>query len=1090
MKLKHIFLSALMATAFSAVAEVPFLNLTPLPKQIAQTEGEYKLSNGLTVGGTDLSADFTAEVNRFVDAINRATGLGATATNGAANISVALDGSLAAEGYTLDVTAEGIAIKAATPSGLFYAFQTVKKILPDNVMAGVRAQGDYTVPFVSIQDEPRLEYRGFMLDVCRHFFDINELKRVLDVMSYYKMNKFHWHLTEDQGWRFEVPAWPKLTTVGATAPNSRFTDYKAKTEFWLNRPYGPYFYSVDEMKEIVAYAAERHIDIIPEVELPGHFCAAATAYPELSCNPTGAHSVAQTGGVYNDVLNVCAPQAEQFVHDVIDQIAEVFPYPLIHIGGDECPTNFWRNNDLCKAKVEELGLQGADEEEKFRKLQSWFTKQVAEYAATKGKKLACWNESITCKGTDTDIMKETGVTIYAWYPADNSVNKAIELGLPVVYTPYSSTSADKGAFYINRKQTPDGPPGNGNTWDTVDKVYNTTPFTANALSKNPKLCHGVQGTFWTERVSDSEYLEWLMLPRLLAIAEIGWTPHEKKSWESFQKRMGLDRNLLDLNGYAYSPYCMPGFTDDSHCFTTVSFVDMPLPTDGLYTITADGLFVADESPESTRLYAVGNAFSNSVWKLSDAKANDDKTVTVKLENTATSRGITGADAYAQFSGRTLQAGNEPQTVTLGTDADGNLRVLFGGKSIWANTATTPATLSSGNNVDDANDASYQQGCYWTLTPVEVKTYVCRDKEGTEIFSGSRGVPTDGDVAAFTPGIKNHVLVSATETTPGTVDCVYERNNCTVTTTCRLENGALIQPTTTADVKPGDKFTVTIPTFEKYYTFKQSSVPEGETTATTDLNIDIIYTTDALTGVKEPAQAVGELTPGWAYLIRDSHAQRNAFRYAEGSKVAGTRAATDVTPDHVWIVETMNQGYSIYNVGKEKYVAAVTRNTQGSLTAKPKEYTITNNGGAWTIKNAANDQCWDGQENLNMVGWDAPGHPHEFYEFIAQPYFTVTLNQVDTDGNVLGTKTYTVKGGEAYTLDVPAVKNHELQSVEGHNDGDTVDSHKTVTATYLNTQAGIGEIKAENASGIYDLQGRRRAALGQGVNITSGTKVVK
>ncbi|MDE6377387.1 MAG: family 20 glycosylhydrolase, partial [Duncaniella sp.] len=411
--------------------------------------------------------------------------------------------------------------------------QTIKKILPANVMAGKpgAAGAEYILPEAVIVDEPAYGYRGFMLDVSRHFFTASQIKRMLDVMSYYKLNRFHWHLTDDQGWRLPVEKYPRLTTVAATAPDILVTDMHAKRQYMAGSPYGPYSYTREELKDVVDYAARRHIEVIPEVDMPGHFVAALVAYPEFSCAPWAERQVWTHGGVSKDVLNVADSAAVEFASDVIDELAGIFPSPYIHIGGDECPTAAWETNADCRAVMEKEGLDNP------RRLQSRFIRQMADRAATHGKKLYMWNEVLTSAGADSLMIKDIDASIFAWWPADESVRKATANNIPVVYTPF-------GPYYINRRQSPDSPPGAGDGKDDVKRTYETLPFTT-AVPGSEAYHSGIQGTFWTEHVSDPEYLEYLALPRLIAIAEAAWTPAGKKNFADFQRRITADAELLD-----------------------------------------------------------------------------------------------------------------------------------------------------------------------------------------------------------------------------------------------------------------------------------------------------------------------------------------------------------------------------------------------------------------------------------------------------------------------------------------------------------------------------------------------------------------
>ncbi|MBQ0050095.1 MAG: beta-N-acetylhexosaminidase, partial [Bacteroidales bacterium] len=458
------------------------------------------------------------------------------------------------EGYNLNITETGITVEAKTPVGFYYALLTVQKMMPSHVLAGVRATGavDYAIPCVQIQDEPRFSYRSFMLDCSRHFFEVSEIKRMLDVMAIYKMNTFHWHLTDDQGWRAEIKSFPKLTTVGATAPDCRITDFENGT-YWLGHPYGPYFYSQDDMREIVRYAAERHIEVIPEIEMLGHSVAALVAYPEFSCDPSAKRQVWSNGGISNDVVNVANPEAVKFYEKIVDELCEIFPGRYFHIGGDECPTTAWEKNALCQQFLQDQGFTS------YRQIQSWFTNHITGYLAAKGKRTIVWNESITAGGSDLNMVKEHNPIIMCWYPAQGGATKAAEIGLDAIITEYHGSAASAsgaGGYYINRKLSnhPSELDGAGAGDDTVEGCYKYVPVQGGQTN-----VIGVQGTFWTEWVGVSEYLEYLALPRLFCVAEAGWTPEARKDWDRFVDHMVIDTQILDYGNYTYSQHWMPGY---------------------------------------------------------------------------------------------------------------------------------------------------------------------------------------------------------------------------------------------------------------------------------------------------------------------------------------------------------------------------------------------------------------------------------------------------------------------------------------------------------------------------------------------------
>ncbi|MCM1109492.1 MAG: beta-N-acetylhexosaminidase [Clostridium sp.] len=571
MKNKLSLLLVLMTMSMGWLRAADFINLTPRPAQLVEGEGELTLHPGLKIGhSADLPEEMITEISRFVASFNLATGLQATAETGTGLFNVAFDGNVPAEGYTLVVTTEGVEIKASTAAGLYYAFQTVKKILPPNVMAGVAGEEGvtYVLPVVEITDAPRYEYRGYMLDVSRHFFDVDQIKKMLDVMAMYKLNRFHWHLTDDQGWRLPVAKYPKLTVEGATNRNILRTDFDQPQQQWregLDVAYGPYAYTLDELKEVVAYAKERHIEVMPEIDMPGHMVAAIHAYPEFSTDPESkialaagidmnsepvagnipshfTHNIWNIGGVSRDVLDVSNPKVIQFVKDVVDVLAEVFPYEYIHIGGDECPTYAWENSASCQELKTKLGLNSD------RALQSWFTKEIADYAReTYGRKIMGWNELVTSGGVDMEATKELDPVIMCWVGANNAANVSQNNGLKHIFTPHD------GGYYINRCYRGFdrvGAVGDG----SIGLSYNTNPT-------ETSLCIGVQGTFWCEQVDRPRDVEYLTLPRLLAIAEHGWTPANLMNYDDFMERACADSVMLNLAGYNYARHQLVSSAD-------------------------------------------------------------------------------------------------------------------------------------------------------------------------------------------------------------------------------------------------------------------------------------------------------------------------------------------------------------------------------------------------------------------------------------------------------------------------------------------------------------------------------------------------
>ena len=458
-----------------------------------------------------------------------------------AHIVIYIDEYMADEEYKLSVTPKRIDITAAKPAGLFYAFQTLKQLMPRNVMAGVPDDNiqEWAIPCVNILDAPRFGWRGFMLDEGRHFYGKEEIKKIIDVMAAYKMNRFHWHLTEDQGWRIEIKKYPKLTDVGAWRDSKVCAWGDVKPD---GIRYGGY-YTHKDIKEVVEYAKERFVEIIPEVDIPGHSQAAVASYPEfLACDPENRHDVWLWQGVSSDVINVANPLAVQFAKDVIDELTELFPFGYIHLGGDECPTHKWERNSDCQALLKEIAS------ENYRDLQIHFYKQlldhVAQKPADKQRKLVFWNEVLH---GNTEPLG-TDITIMAWIGADGAAKDAAMRGMNTILSPQIP-------YYINRRQSKleTEPMSQGYGDETVERVYNYKPMNGVAEELQRKYL-GVQANFWTEWVVEPSVVQYLMLPRLAAVAEAGWTPAELRNYDDFVNRLQGEAKYYKLKGVDYGKH--------------------------------------------------------------------------------------------------------------------------------------------------------------------------------------------------------------------------------------------------------------------------------------------------------------------------------------------------------------------------------------------------------------------------------------------------------------------------------------------------------------------------------------------------------
>ena len=555
--MKRIVFALLLLLCVSLQAQE--ISIIPKPAEMQIEEGEFSFNGKVVLCYPKIKDDgIDAVVDNFVREIKKTTGVKLVkdrlkdglflgwdvqeaAKKGDAHIVLYVDEYMLKEAYRLSVTPKRINIAASTPAGFFYAFQTLKQLMPRNVMAGVPDDSveEWRVPCVFIVDEPRFSWRGFMLDEGRHFYGKEEIKKIIDVMAAYKMNRFHWHLTEDQGWRIEIKKYPKLTEVGAWRDSKVCAWGDVKPD---GIRYGGY-YTHEDIKEVVEYAKERFVEIIPEVDIPGHSQAAVASYPEfLACDPENKHDVWLWQGVSSDVINVANPLAVQFAKDVIDELTELFPFGYIHLGGDECPTHKWERNAGCQALLAEIGSTN------YRDLQIHFYKQlldhVAQKPADKQRKLVFWNEVL--HGNTASLG--TDITIMAWIGADRAAKEAATRGMTTILSPQIP-------YYINRRQSKleTEPKSQGYGDETVERVYNYKPMNDVAEELQSKYL-GVQANFWTEWVVEPSVVQYLMLPRLAAVAEAGWTPAEQRNYDDFLNRLQGEAKYYQLKGVDYGKH--------------------------------------------------------------------------------------------------------------------------------------------------------------------------------------------------------------------------------------------------------------------------------------------------------------------------------------------------------------------------------------------------------------------------------------------------------------------------------------------------------------------------------------------------------
>lgn len=426
------------------------------------------------------------------------------------------------EGYKLQITPEKVLLTGGSEAGVFYGIQTIHKALPILKDGKVAA----ALPAGTVTDFPRFRYRGFMIDIGRHFFPVSYLKQMIDLMALHNINYFHWHLTEDQGWRIEIKKYPKLTEIGSKR-DSTIIDWETKK--FDGKPHSG-FYTQDEAREIVRYAADRFITVVPEIDLPGHTTAALASYPELGCTG-GPYKVLCSFGVFPDVLCAGNDQTLQFTKDVLDEIMDIFPSEYIHIGGDECPKSRWEKCPKCQAKIKELGIKALPKHSKENQLQTYFMSELEKEINAHGRRMLGWDEVLEGGLTPNS-------TIMSWRGIQGGIEAARQHH-DVIMTPIQRL------YFSNpriNKMT-------GFEW--MNRVYNFEPVPAELTDAEKKFVIGTQGCIWTEWTADSTKMEWQILPRMAALSEIQWTLPEHKNFERFMERLPEMLKIYSSLDYGY-----------------------------------------------------------------------------------------------------------------------------------------------------------------------------------------------------------------------------------------------------------------------------------------------------------------------------------------------------------------------------------------------------------------------------------------------------------------------------------------------------------------------------------------------------------
>lgn len=510
-------------------------NVIPLPRHIEVPGNDYFVLDGRTKivrgeGVSEKDADFLSEY------IRQSTGIechvtGQTRRN-AIWLSVSASCDQNPDGYTVTVDRNGIHVSGSSSDGLFHGIQTIRKSLP------VGEYDEVAFPYAEIMDEPRFRYRAMHLDVSRHFFDKDFVKKYIDLLALHNMNFFHWHLTDDQGWRIEIRKYPLL------AEKSCRRDYTViRRDYDRNdgTPYGEgCYFTQEDIREIVQYALDRHIQIIPEIDMPGHMLAALAAYPQFGCTG-GPYKVWTRWGVSDQVLCAGKDGTVQFAKDVLSEVADLFPCRYIHIGGDECPKTEWKKCPDCQARIVSEGIEQGSAESVEDALQGWFMKEMTDFLKTKGKTVIGWDELLESGAAGDDM------TVMSWRGTEGGI-AAAEHRMDAIMVPHSYLYFD---YYQTEDRSQEPFAAGGKV--TVEKVFNYDPYDG-IPEKDRKYIIGVQANLWTEFIAEPSHAEYMVIPRIDALSEVQWSPLESRQYADFLKRLRRQLSLYDLLGYNYARY--------------------------------------------------------------------------------------------------------------------------------------------------------------------------------------------------------------------------------------------------------------------------------------------------------------------------------------------------------------------------------------------------------------------------------------------------------------------------------------------------------------------------------------------------------
>ena len=692
-------------------------NIIPKPASLQAKEGQFVINQSTRLVYKGDQTSIQQAVGDWLNQLKNQTGFELATSDDATTNTIILELNEQIEtdeGYELSVTAEQVKIMAKNPVGIFYAIQTLRQLINN----GAASEGENIIPAVDISDSPRFSYRGMHMDVSRHFFGIETVKKFIDQLAYHKMNRFHWHLTDDQGWRIEIKQYPKLTEVGAYRNGTLIGHYNDQPHQFDGKRYGG-FYTQEEVKEIVAYASDRFITVIPEIEMPGHAQAALAAYPELGCADE-AFEVWQKWGVSENVY--CPEEGTfEFLENVLDEVIALFPSEYIHIGGDECPKIRWENSKYCQDLISELKLK--DEHE----LQSYFITRMEQYINSKGKNIIGWDEIL-------EGGLAPNATVMSWRGMAGGI-EAAKSGHDVIMTPTSHCYYD---YY--QSDHPDEPVAIGGLI-TLEKAYSLEPVPEELSAEESKHVLGAQCNLWTEYIPTEDKLEYMTFPRLCALSEVVWSPKEDRNFKDFTSRIAPHINYLQSIG----------INTANHFYDLNAGI---LPKDGkvavnLYTLTEDAVirYTTDGSTPDI----------NSEIYQSPLLLESDASISAQAYQNGEEKGRPIAQEVHMHlaAAKTIALLNEPHPKYSAQGPESIINGVVGsdkryGDNEWLGFEGTnfEAIIDLGEVLDlsEVQFRCYKGEGQWIYLPSKITVYLSEDGEEYELATSIETINSDNKIA--------------------------------------------------------------------------------------------------------------------------------------------------------------------------------------------------------------------------------------------------------------------------------------------------------------------------------------------------------